>query len=32
MNNKVVGIGEALWDCLPDGKQMGEHLPISLST
>lgn len=23
MNNKVVGIGEALWDCLPGGKQIG---------
>lgn len=23
MNNKIVGIGEALWDCLPGGKQIG---------
>lgn len=23
MSNKVVGIGEALWDCLPEGRKLG---------
>ena len=24
MKNVIVGLGEALWDCLPDGKKLGE--------
>ena len=23
MNNVIVGMGEALWDCLPEGKKIG---------
>ena len=23
MKNVIVGLGEALWDCLPDGKKLG---------
>ena len=23
MKNIIVGLGEALWDCLPDGKKLG---------
>ena len=23
MERKIVGLGEALWDCLPDGKKLG---------
>ena len=23
MKNYIVGLGEALWDCLPEGKQLG---------
>ena len=25
MNQIVVGMGEALWDCLPEGKKIGCH-------
>ena len=23
MNNTIIGLGEALWDCLPQGRQFG---------
>ena len=23
MGNKIVGLGEALWDCLPEGSKLG---------
>ena len=29
MKQYIVGLGEALWDCLPEGKK---HLQTSLST
>ena len=31
-NDQVVGIGEALWDMLPEGKKIGAHRPISPTT
>ena len=29
MNDLVVGMGEALWDVLPEGKKIGGRPPIS---
>ena len=30
-NMKVVGMGEALWDVLPEGKKIGAHPQILLT-
>lgn len=33
MKQYIVGLGEALWDCLPEAvKRLAEHLQTSLST
>ena len=31
MNNTIVGMGEVLWDMLPEGKQLGELRLILLT-
>ena len=32
MNNIIVGMGEALWDVLPEGKKIGGKLRLSCFT